>query len=92
MGVSAGSGERDDEPSSDEEVPSDLESDEDDDEGSGREGGGEGEIENIEEEENQQQKRQRRKRKCPWVRQTVINFLSLDIPLLLDWCSSICVN
>lgn len=78
VGASAGSGERDEEPSSDEEVPSDLESDED--EGSGREGGGEeGVTERVEEDESQQQKRQQRKRKCPWV----CYFLSLDIPFFV---------
>ena len=46
------------EASSDEDVPSDLGSDEEDSE---REGGGE------EEEEGEQERRQR-KRKCPWVR------------------------
>ena len=55
-----GNGEREEE--LDEEIPSDLGSDEEESEE--REGGGEGDTE----EEGQQQKRRQRKRKCPWVR------------------------
>ena len=69
MGSSTGIGEREEEALSDdeEEVPSDLGSDEEDE----REGGEEGAVEGVEgvgEGESQNQMRQRRKRKCPWVR------------------------
>ena len=68
MGTSTGVGDREEEALSDdddEEVPSDLGSDE---EGDDREGGEEGAVEGVGEGESQNQKRQRRKRKCPWVR------------------------
>ena len=65
MGSSTGIGEREEALSDDddEEVPSDLGSDEEEDE---REGGKEGA--GVGEGESQNQTRQRRKRKCPWVR------------------------
>ena len=67
--VEAGQGQ-----SSDEEIPSDLESDDKGSEGE------EGEGEDGEEREGNWQERQRRKRKCPWV----------SVPIFMLLCNNVC--